>query len=313
MKSPLIIVSSSSSSSPSSPSSIFSLSLLLFLLTVLLHSTPTLSAASRGVTERTIRVKNSSASLITLFWVSVNDGSYVPQLTHDLYPSASTTINSYIGHTFAVVELADSCYLPDLVTLAGSSGRANSDPKATKKVCKEWRFTVSTSENQVISTSGDGESFLLRHVDDDSRRAAAAASSVSSCLSLHSPSSSPEGASSLSSCLEAEITKGAGVWAAKYEQEKVIRLGMADLIENYTCADVLLPTSKELRATHWKYTRPDSHSEPPRPVKVLFENAAAKVHVIQQFVSEEECGAVEEEAKKHLHQATVADDAGGSK
>ena len=38
-----------------------------------------------------------------------------------------------------------------------------------------------------------------------------------------------------------------------------------------------------------------------------------KIHTIQNFISPEECEAMEESARPRLHDATVADDRGGSK
>jgi hypothetical protein len=49
-----------------------------------------------------------------------------------------------------------------------------------------------------------------------------------------------------------------------------------------------------------------------RDVHVMHERQASRVHLIKNFVSEEECEAMERAAKPILHRATVADGKGGS-
>lgn len=88
---------------------------------------------------------------------------------------------------------------------------------------------------------------------------------------------------------------------------------MADLIENYTCADASLPTSEALRSERWRYRPPSKGEEAARDVRVLLDTPTAKVHVISDFISPAECEAVEALAKPKLAAASVADDKGGSK
>jgi hypothetical protein len=42
----------------------------------------------------------------------------------------------------------------------------------------------------------------------------------------------------------------------------------------------------------------------------MIERPASKIHVVEDFITEEECRAVEEAAKPILHDATVADGSG---
>jgi hypothetical protein len=44
----------------------------------------------------------------------------------------------------------------------------------------------------------------------------------------------------------------------------------------------------------------------------MLDRPASRVHVIENFISPEECEAMEEAAKPKLHRATVADGKGGS-
>ena len=85
--------------------------------------------------------------------------------------------------------------------------------------------------------------------------------------------------------------------------QATVRKSMADLIENYTCADMTLNTTTAKRTEYW-------HK---RKVDVMIDRPASKIHVIEDFLTPEECKAVEERAAPILHDATVADGSGGSK
>jgi hypothetical protein len=87
-----------------------------------------------------------------------------------------------------------------------------------------------------------------------------------------------------------------------------VRKGMAEFMENYTCTDTDLETSDPIEEKTWSISRDGK----PRPVKVMLDRPASKIHVIENFISQEECDAMEQAAKPQLHRATVADGKGGS-
>lgn len=87
-----------------------------------------------------------------------------------------------------------------------------------------------------------------------------------------------------------------------------IRKGMAQFMENYTCTDLGLNTTEAIREEKWTMSRDGK----PRPVSIMLDRPASKIHVIQDFISQAECDAMEAAAKPQLHRATVADGKGGS-
>lgn len=56
----------------------------------------------------------------------------------------------------------------------------------------------------------------------------------------------------------------------------------------------------------WKYQDKD------HTVGVLLDRDEAKVHYVKDFITSDECAAIESAASKSLHAATVADGSGGS-
>jgi hypothetical protein len=108
---------------------------------------------------------------------------------------------------------------------------------------------------------------------------------------------------SMGSCVE----KGVALEIERANEEIAfqaeVRRGMANLIENYTCADMTLNATEAKRTEYWQK----------RKVEVMIDRPSAKIHVIEDFLTAEECKAVEEQAAPLLHDATVADGMGGSK
>lgn len=85
-----------------------------------------------------------------------------------------------------------------------------------------------------------------------------------------------------------------------------IRTKMAESLENYTCADYDLPSNEPDSEEQWVY---DGYTH---DVQIMLDRPASKVHLVSDFITEEECAAMEEAAKPILHKATVADGKGGS-
>lgn len=88
-----------------------------------------------------------------------------------------------------------------------------------------------------------------------------------------------------------------------------VRRDMAAKLENYTCDDPLSETSTPVREETWS-TAADKED---RHVLIMHDRPASQIHVVQLFIDEDECRAMEESAKPILHRATVADGSGGSK
>jgi hypothetical protein len=87
-----------------------------------------------------------------------------------------------------------------------------------------------------------------------------------------------------------------------------VRRDMAALMENYTCVDLGLNTSDPVENTFWNSGKDGKK----RAVQIMMDRPASKIHVIENFITQDECKAMEEAAVAKLHRATVADGKGGS-
>jgi len=90
------------------------------------------------------------------------------------------------------------------------------------------------------------------------------------------------------------------------KEQASLRTGMAEQWEDYTCADFDLPTTTPKSMHNWSY-QGKYHT-----VGVLLDRDEAKIHYVKNFITPEECAAIEAAAAPSLHKATVADGTGGS-
>jgi hypothetical protein len=112
----------------------------------------------------------------------------------------------------------------------------------------------------------------------------------------------------LVSCLEDEATS---IFQKKNEEivfETEIRLTISAQLENHTCAESDKQSSEPVEIRTWTHK-----DEVAREMFVMHDRPASQIHVLNNFISEEECQAIEEAAKPKLHRGTVADGKGGHK
>eukprot|EP00545_Synedropsis_sp_CCMP1620_P000510 CAMPEP_0119004530 /NCGR_PEP_ID=MMETSP1176-20130426/1195_1 /TAXON_ID=265551 /ORGANISM="Synedropsis recta cf, Strain CCMP1620" /LENGTH=563 /DNA_ID=CAMNT_0006956245 /DNA_START=251 /DNA_END=1939 /DNA_ORIENTATION=+ len=111
----------------------------------------------------------------------------------------------------------------------------------------------------------------------------------------------------LAMCAEAPLTKNLVKLNRDLSQEAKVRMDIAAKLENYTCVDPDAPASPDVSSHIW--TLKDGST---RKVHIKHDRPASQIHVVDNFINEEECLAMETAASKSLHRATVADGKGGS-
>jgi len=108
------------------------------------------------------------------------------------------------------------------------------------------------------------------------------------------------------SCTSPLATRQFEEYNKQIKEGASLRTQLATQWEDYTCADQSLPTTTPKSLHNWNYQGKD------HTVGVLLDRDEAKIHHIKNFISSEECAAIESAASSNLHEATVADGAGGS-
>jgi hypothetical protein len=90
--------------------------------------------------------------------------------------------------------------------------------------------------------------------------------------------------------------------------ERILREKAAMRMENFTCADPDNESSPDVDQLHWTSEKDGVN----RLVHVKLDRLASRIHVVENFVSPEECAAMEENASERLQSALTADGKGGS-
>lgn len=112
----------------------------------------------------------------------------------------------------------------------------------------------------------------------------------------------------LTSCVEKDLTEELVAHNKEISFQARTRFVVAGELENYTCADPHAPGAPDLSSHVWEHS--DGND---RVVHIKHDRSSSKIHVIDNFISQEECIAMEKAAAKTLHKATVADGKGGSR
>lgn len=250
-------------------------------------------------TERGIKIINYSGSRAELYWIhpETREGSLMSD--PHIMNGADFPLNSYIGHEFELREVPSK-----------STGQCKSEDQT----CRDAFFVVSENEDQVVTAR---EGFVVEFLDDQIRSQLEASEIVGSCQTKAKDRLEKAGTNAneiqtsmdeLVKCVEAELTETLSRASEELSFESKVRTNMAALMENYTCADIELNTTKPIRVSNW----PGARDRRRREVEVLLDRPASKIMFVKNFINQAECDAMAEAAAPALHKATVADGKGGS-
>ena len=98
------------------------------------------------------------------------------------------------------------------------------------------------------------------------------------------------GESQLVSCVEERVARNLIQSNEEVAFQATVRKDMAAKLENYTCEDPDHPTSTPIRHEVWDGAK----DHVPRPVQIMHDRPASKIHVVEQFIDQEECDAMEQ-------------------
>lgn len=219
--------------------------------------------------------------------------------TPDIMNGATFPLDSFVGHEFEVREVP-----------ATSTGLCKSEDQ----VCRTLLFSVSPGDEQTFTVDKE---FRLRFVDDNVKAAEKASRIVVACKEKASrklvaaagdAGKSQEAMDDLVACVQDAVVATMAEANEELTFQAQIRKDMAEQMENYTCVDSQLDTSPALETTIWRSDK-DGVS---RQAQIMLDRPSSKIHVIDNFISQEECDAMGIAAEPTLHQATVADGKGGA-
>lgn len=249
----------------------------------------------QGEEPRNINIQNDSGVKIEIYWINPHTNEALLQSNPVVYPGSTFALNSFRTHFFEVREVH------------GKNGKCIGQDDT----CRVGHFIVNENDDQTVFIN---KAWEFKHQDNKSIARDTAGELMVECekkvlASIEEKgSSATEAVSEMKKCVEDNVA---------YQMEKVneeisvqagIRKGLALAWENYTCSDYDLKTTTPMREDVWYNDDEDIE----RNVQIMLDRPASKIHLIKDFISIEECQAMEDAAKSKLHKATVADGKGGS-
>lgn len=255
-------------------------------------------------TERQFKVVNESSEKVSVEWVNPNDGKRVPLGAPTT--GQSVDINSFVNHTFVI--------------------RSKATPIGENNATEEF-YQVTDDEIQIIVVK-DGlvldQSFVHDlhpattptaniHQEQEGECTEQKVDISSDCRAQAEKALQQRRLSQtriverLGECLTRNAAQVIVEKSDELALEASLRKEMSRLAENYTCADTTKEVSRPVAIKSWNFKGVD------REVHILHDRAASKIHMLKDFISEEECEAIKDKAAPILHRGTVADGKGGSR
>lgn len=253
--------------------------------------------AGAGPLSRNVLIVNE-ADEITVDWVNPQTGETVSYWKGG--KGEQLTVDSFVNHTFLI--------RPSNITGSSACSSSSSQEQQQAECLSFPTITVSEEPSAQIFHIREGLKVFKeapsRIVGEKSRLLAS--DIVFNCkldadVALFKNKPIREVYKKLADCLE---SRTATLLEQKQEElafEADLRKRMAFMAENYTCTDPTRETSKPIRETTWTYKGVT------RKVGILHDRPASQIHIIHDFISEDECRAIEKEARSTLHRGTVAD------
>eukprot|EP00540_Astrosyne_radiata_P006947 CAMPEP_0116841406 /NCGR_PEP_ID=MMETSP0418-20121206/10907_1 /TAXON_ID=1158023 /ORGANISM="Astrosyne radiata, Strain 13vi08-1A" /LENGTH=459 /DNA_ID=CAMNT_0004471829 /DNA_START=72 /DNA_END=1451 /DNA_ORIENTATION=- len=253
------------------------------------------------IDERSVRVLNSSGQPVSLYWVHPDTRETVLMSDPAIYDGATFPLNSFVGHMFELREMPSSetgvCASPDQ-TCRAATFEVSQHTDQVVRVEMDFDVVMTDSETAAREEAGD----VLEQCQKKAMRMMQRSGGTSADSSL-------QAVEHLASCVEKGVARKLELANEEIAFQARIRTDMADLLENYTCADDSLRSSPDVFTEVWK----GGADALPRTVHVKHKRPSSQIHVIQDFINEDECEAMEAAARPTLHRATVADGKGGSR
>ena len=266
--------------------------LSLFALLALL-SYPTTAAF-----ERSFKVVNESGERVSVEWVNPDNGNRIPLGAPT--SGQSLNIDSFVNHTFVIRAKA-------------KDGSNESDTEEYYQVTEDEVQVLVVKDGMVVDKSihhlpppvtnqNQASHLPPKQTMDISSQCREQANQA--LRDKHIPQSVV--LEQLAECLTNRAAMAIVEKSDELVLEAALRREISRLAENYTCTDTTKEVSPPIAIRTWK------HNGVERQVHVLHERPGSQIHMLPDFISEQECQAVQEAAAPTLHRGTVADGKGGS-
>jgi len=278
---------------------------------LLLAPTPSSAQMAAGVPnhghERRVEIVNESGENLAVDWVNPRDGK--PQPFRLAKPSDVLALNSFVNHTF-IIRQRHSTGGDDEVGVNNNT-EASSASKAEVIVTVSEKPTtqmVYVRKGLQVVEVGQPAEVVVPAVPNPEASDIVFRCRISADTAVERGDvPAEEIIRNLYDCLERETAAALERQNEELAFQHKLRTRLSSKAENYTCADSARETTEPIETREW------THKGVTRRVGILHDRPSSQIHVLHDFISAEECQAVQEAAAKTLHRGTVADGKGGSK
>lgn len=239
-------------------------------------------------------VRNDYESPVEVNWIDPSTGGRVLMSNPYIRRGSDFTVHSYVSHTFEFKELPDT----QTGKCAGDSTECRVASYTVNQPEKQWLTLDSNFEFQNSDHFMNARNQQSNFKDDCKNQASEA---------MQSGVAFDQVFERMVDCMEHETMMHLLDASKDVYFEEQLRKRMGSTYENYTCMDFDLPTSDPVDQRTWI----DPKSGQKLISLVMLERPASKIHLIENFITEEECVAMEETARPMLRKAVVADGSGG--
>ncbi|KAL7558509.1 hypothetical protein ACA910_008106 [Epithemia clementina (nom. ined.)] len=239
--------------------------------------------------QRLLSVWNEADCPVEVYWIQSETETLIRMSDPDrqIPPGDIVSWNSYISHEFLATER--------------DGGKAS----------RSCRFTLLEEESSephvAVSITKDFQCQFMDHTQIVSKMETR--NIFAKCQHLQNPElDAHNSVTKLVECIEDAVSKKLETLYNEQSHEIALRKEVARLGENVQCANASVDTSPSLSDHLWHYGREVRNYQ----VMVKHDRPSSKIHVIQDFVSPEECKVMEDAVKLTLAPALVFDGQGGN-
>lgn len=270
------------------------------------------ATAAQTPQATTMNIKNGSGREIDIYWIDManDEEAYPMRVNPALTNGESMRLNTFSGHVFEGVEVGGSTKTRVLVPsdMGDCVASIDSSFEVTYTPLHLPEEAVPPKVSPPGQAGQNDEEFIEVPALPLPKELKFDPVPRGECLKLVNLEDPVSVLDDLVACVQSNVTHELLRSKEHLVYQQQAAKNHAQFFENYTCADHGMPTSPAIRTEVWK----SPHDQGEYPVKVLHERPSSKIHVVSNFISQEECDAMEEAARPILHKATVADGKGGS-
>lgn len=262
--------------------------------------------ASHNPDSVKLYVRNEADVPLDIAWINTfSKNALVKQREKPIAPYSSMNIDSYFSHSFL---LSDEELEIDTYT------ESMHDPSTMVK------FTMSEYDEEVVVGRADNGTLTMKKMNsltrtmdlmDEARKKCMPVCTAKTCPNEGSVAATPE----FLTCVGNEVAKKHANVERDLSRTLKLLEEVGDRARNYTCIDPNMTTTNDtVRTFKWNS---EDYRPPGKPkfvpVKVFLDEPSAKIMLLDDFVTDEECVQLQERATKSgMAAASVNSDDGGS-